>query len=150
MGDIYTKIMIFGPLGQVEVEALVDTGATFTKISHRDAEKVGLALTRETLVQLADGSVMPRMMGFARVEIQGRNGIVPITIGSEDELALVGYTALEIVELKPNPTTRTLEPARSLEMSHGPTAEARGLVFGDGVLVANQFTPLLHGQELLP
>ncbi|MEM4290233.1 MAG: aspartyl protease family protein [Nitrososphaerota archaeon] len=46
---------MYGPKGMVEVRALVDAGATFTKISRSDAEKIGLSVMRETLEQLSTG-----------------------------------------------------------------------------------------------
>lgn len=39
-------------------------------------------------------------------------GIVPVAVGADGEPALIGYTTLEILELKPNPSKRSLEPAR--------------------------------------
>ncbi|MEM3033744.1 MAG: hypothetical protein QXF51_06195 [Nitrososphaerota archaeon] len=50
-------------------------------------------------------------MGFAEAELEGVRGIIHITIGSEEEPPLIGYTAFEIFELKPNPATRRLEPS---------------------------------------
>ncbi|MEM1534604.1 MAG: hypothetical protein QW059_05440 [Nitrososphaerota archaeon] len=50
-------------------------------------------------------------MGFAEAELEGVRGIIHIAIGSEEEPPLIGYTALEIFELKPNPATRRLEPS---------------------------------------
>lgn len=119
MGDIYARVKINGPLGEVEVEALVDTGATFTKISTKDAEKVGLVTKRDTIVQLADGSLVTRRMGFAEAEVEGIRGIIPITVAPESGLPLLGYTALEIMELKPNPSTRALEHSGPIEYQEG-------------------------------
>jgi len=54
MGETYTGLKIFGPKGSRELEALVDTGATYTKIPREVAEYVGLDLAYETEVELGD------------------------------------------------------------------------------------------------
>lgn len=115
MGDILAVITIKGAAGSVKVEALVDTGATFTKISREDANRAGLRASRETLVQLSTGQLVRRGLGFAEAELQGRKGIIPVAIGEDGEPPIIGYTSLEIFELKPNPSAMALEPSRSIE-----------------------------------
>lgn len=115
MGDTYATITIHGPRGSTELRALVDTGATFTKIPRSDAERIGLEVKRETLVQLSTGQLVPRGLGFAEAELEGAKGVIPVAVGADGEPPLIGYTALEIFELKPNPSTRSLEPTRPIE-----------------------------------
>lgn len=115
MGDTYATIRIHGPRGSIELRALVDTGATFTKIPRSDVERIGLEVRRETLVQLSTGQLVPRGLGFAEAELENIRGIIPVAIGADGEPPTIGYTALEIFEVKPNPTTRKLEPSRPIE-----------------------------------
>ena len=42
MGETVTKFKVFGAQGTVELEALIDTGATFTKILKSKAEDIGI------------------------------------------------------------------------------------------------------------
>jgi len=115
MGDTYASVRVYGPKGSAELRALVDTGATFTKIQRREAERIGLQVARETLVELSNGRLTPRGVGFAEAELEGVRGVIPVAVGSDDEPPLIGYTALEIFELKPNPLTKRLEHARPIE-----------------------------------
>jgi predicted aspartyl protease len=55
----------------IELEALVDTGATFTKISQRLASTLGLQVKYETEVELADGRLVNRELALAEVELEG-------------------------------------------------------------------------------
>jgi hypothetical protein len=55
LGETSTKLKLFGARGSVEIEAWVDTGATFMKISKSHVEKVGIETKYETEVELDDG-----------------------------------------------------------------------------------------------
>ena len=43
MGDTYARMTVHVPPGIDSVDAIVDAGATFTKISGRTARRVGLS-----------------------------------------------------------------------------------------------------------
>lgn len=115
MGDTYARLKIHGPKGVREVEALVDTGATYTKIPRELAESVGLSLEYKTEVELADQRLVRRKLGLAQVEIAGVRRPVLLSVSEDDEHPLVGYTTLELLEFKVNPLTRSLERARPIE-----------------------------------
>ncbi len=115
MGATYATMKVEGARGKVELQALADTGATFTKIPRSYAEKIGLETEFETVVQVSTGAVVPRSVGYAKVDVEGVKRRVPIAIGEETEPAILGYTALEILELKVNPITRRLEKAMPIE-----------------------------------
>ena len=59
-----------GPMGSGEVEALVDTGATFTKVSQSFPNRLGLQVANVTEVQLADRRVVKRGLALAEVELE--------------------------------------------------------------------------------
>jgi len=104
-----------GPLGRDTVEAIVDTGATFTKISSTMAEKVGFRGRRQVEVVLANGERASRQLGNLEVGIDSQNDIVPVTVGEDGEANLIGYTTLEILGFKVDPVTRKLEPSPPIE-----------------------------------
>lgn len=58
---------------------------------------------------------MPRSIGYANVNVEGARRLVPVAIGEDTEAAILGYIALEILELKMNPSTRKLEKATPIE-----------------------------------
>lgn len=111
MGDTYARMTVHGPSGSATVDAVVDTGATFTKISRRTARKLGFSGRRQIEVVLANGEKVIRELGSIELEIESQRDAVPVTVGEEGEAELVGYTALEILGFKVDPVTRKLEPS---------------------------------------
>jgi aspartyl protease family protein len=115
MGETRTLFKVYGANGQVaESEAVVDTGATFSKIPRSIANKLGLEAKYETEVELGDGRVIRRKLALADLEIQGVRRPVLVAIG-EEERPLMGYTAMEVLGFKVNPITRKLEKAMPIE-----------------------------------
>jgi predicted aspartyl protease len=116
MGEVYATITVYGRNGQSkELHALVDTGATFSKIPKQIAEQLGLELECEVEVELGDHRTVRRLLYSTKVEILGVRRTVPLAASIENERPLIGYTTLEILEFKPNPQTGTLERARPIE-----------------------------------
>jgi len=115
MGETLIKIGFYGPDGSAELEAFVDTGATFTKISRSLASKVGLKPRRTVLTQIATGEFISREAGALEAELEGIKDVIPVVIGEDHEPAVIGYTALEILGFKVNPITRKLEPTHAVE-----------------------------------
>jgi len=115
MGATHVTFRIHGSHGSIEVRALVDTGATFTKVPRKEAEKVGIEPRYETQVQLSTGAIVRRRLGYAEVDVDGVRRLVPVAIGEDGEPSILGYTALEILELKVNPVTMKLERAPPIE-----------------------------------
>jgi aspartyl protease family protein len=115
MGETVTKFKVFGARGSVELEALVDTGATFTKIPESYAERVGIETRYDTEVELADGRVVPRKLGLAEIQIADVRRPVLLAVSANGEKPVLGYTSLENLGFKVNPITRLLERARPIE-----------------------------------
>ena len=115
MGITYAKLKIYGPNGIEELNGLVDTGATFTKVPAGIGEKLGLKVRRKVAVKLSNEHEVERGLCYAEAEVGGVKDLVPIALGADGEEPLVGYTTLEILGLKVNPITRTLEPATPIE-----------------------------------
>lgn len=80
MGEVVARIRLFGPQGSADLEALVDTGATFTKIPQPLANRLGLEAKYETSVELGDGRVIKRRLAQAEAEIDGATGPVPVAL----------------------------------------------------------------------
>ena len=115
MGETIARVRLYGPEGVGELEALVDTGATFTKISRSLASRIGVRPKREVLTQVATGEIISRQAGTLDAEIKGVRDTIPVVIGEDDEPAVIGYTTLEILGFKINPVTRELEPTHALD-----------------------------------
>ncbi len=115
MGATYATVKIFGQAGMEEVRALVDTGATFTKIPLSLGEQLRLRPRRRVEVRLSDQRVVERGLCFAEAELEGVRDLVPISLGGEDEPPLVGYTALEILGFNVNSVSGKLERTQPIE-----------------------------------
>lgn len=116
MGEIQIRFKVYGEGEQaVELEAIVDTGSTFSKIPERIVSRLGLPTKGEAEVELGNGSIIKRMLVLAEMEIDGIRRPVLATVGGEKEKPLIGYTALELLGFKVNPVTRRLEKTVSIE-----------------------------------
>lgn len=116
MGAVITKIVFYGPSGSKELNLLVDTGATFTKIPSSIAQEIGIECKYETEVELSDGTLKRRKLGTVEVELEEVKAEVPVTVTEDEERTFIGYTTLEILGFKVNPVTRKLERARHIEL----------------------------------
>ncbi|HKZ64498.1 MAG TPA: aspartyl protease family protein [Thermoplasmata archaeon] len=99
-----------------EAEVFVDTGATFSKLPARDLESLGVQPSFEVEVELGDGTVARRDVGYVELEVQERRRIVPVAFGGVGERSLLGATALEILGFAVDPSRQELVPTRSLEI----------------------------------
>lgn len=111
MGETKVKLRLSGPVGEVETEMLVDTGATITTISEETARHIGVTVEEVVKARLADGTTKQFGMGEARLELHGLRKTIGVLIVPGAEEALLGLTALELFRLKVNPLTRELEPS---------------------------------------
>jgi len=115
MGETRIHFKVYGVNGKVaDFEAVVDTGATFSKIPESEAARLELEAKYETEAELGDGRVIGRKLALAEIEIEGVRRPVLVTIG-EEEKPLIGYTTLELLGFKVNPITGKLERAMPIE-----------------------------------
>jgi clan AA aspartic protease len=122
MGETRVSIRLVGPDGDTEIEMLVDTGSTLTKIPSSAARKIGITPRYKAEVELADGRVIEREVSEAVAELNGYKNTIPLLIGPDGEEPLLGLTTLEIFRLKVNPLTQRLEPARFIQYLSTPRA----------------------------
>ena len=115
MGQTLVTLTIHGPLGSTEVEALADTGSTFTKVPRSAIDKIGVEASYESAVLLGDGRTVTRALALADIEIERVRRPVLVSIAGEDEQPLVGYTTMEALGFKVNLVTHSLEPTPAIE-----------------------------------
>jgi aspartyl protease family protein len=100
-----------------DLDALVDTGATFSKLPARLLRRLGVRPDFKTTVELGDGRLIPRQVGYVRLGLGHKRVPVPLTFGSSRAERLLGATTLEILGLAPDPVHSRLVESRHLEMS---------------------------------
>ncbi len=124
MGTFRVNIEIGDPQGQrfEPVEALVDTGATYTTVPASMLRRLGVAPISRGLFLLADGSRVERELGQTWIRIDGEAYIAPMVFGDENSQPLVGAVTLEIFRLGVDPVGRRLIPVPGLLMTNSESA----------------------------
>lgn len=116
MGETIVKFKVYGVGGRsAELEAVADTGATFTKIPESIAYRLGLQVKYEAEVELGDKRIVKRGLALGEVEIENVRRPVLIAVGKDEERPIVGYTTLELLGFKVNPVTGKLEKTLAIE-----------------------------------
>lgn len=116
MGTFRVSIGIGDPAGQryETVEALVDTGATYTTIPAPVLARLGVVPhVRDTFV-LADGRRTDRDIGRTWVRLDGREELTLVVFGDPDAPVLLGAYTLEGLRLAADPVGRRLIPVPGL------------------------------------
>lgn len=99
-----------------KVEALVDTGATFTVIPSAVLQRLGVARKEKVRFRLADERVIERDIGETQVGVDGRVVSTVVVFGEEKSPTLLGVYTLERALLAVDPVGQRLIPADALLM----------------------------------
>ncbi len=118
MGTFRHSVTLISADGQrrEELEAQVDTGATFSSAPAEVLERLGVRREHPVRLQLANGEVQERSLGFVRVEINGQQNLTPCTFGDSGEPALIGAITLETFLLAVDPVHQRLVPVVGLRL----------------------------------
>lgn len=110
MGVFSVLIEIGDPEGQhfESVEALVDTGATFTLVPGSTLSALGVRPSDSGLFELADGSTTSFDVGETRVRVNGKEVSTAVVFGDERMSPLLGAYTLERLRLGVDPAGKRL------------------------------------------
>lgn len=127
MGRVEITIAVGDPQGNrfEELEVLVDTGATFTKVPRELLERLEVSVERSVMSELADGRTVPRDIGLTTIRLEGQELLTPVIFGEQGERPLLGVIALEHALLDVDPTNRRLVPTNLLELRTDNRAEGK-------------------------
>ena len=122
MGTFSHPIEVFSADGSrsITVDALVDTGATYTGLPGAVLRELGLVPDRKAQARLADGSVIEDELGEARVRLQGVVTTTIVSFAEESAPALLGAYTLEGALLAVDPVGQRLVPTIALKMGSPP------------------------------
>ena len=95
------------------VDALVDTGSTYTVLPRALLRELGVSVNSRARFVLADGSEVERDLGRAWVRFEDREQYTLVVFGDDP---LLGAVTLEEFLLAPDPVARRLVPVRGLMM----------------------------------
>ena len=116
MGIFNVEIEVGDPDGQryETVEAMVDSGATFTFIPRSLLERLGVRPHEIITFEIADGSQMERDSGLIWIKLDGKQTISPVVFGDDNATPLLGAVTLEILRLGIDPVNSRLIPVSPL------------------------------------
>ena len=101
------------------MDAIVDTGATFTVIPARILSELGVVPNRKVRFRLADGSQLDRDVGETTVRVLDYQAIRMVAFGSNDAPALLGSDTLEGLLLTVDPVRERLVPTDGWMLGYG-------------------------------
>jgi len=113
MGKVVERVRItniFHPEKSVEVDALIDTGATMVVLPQDIVDKLGLRKVREVKVRYANKVEIKPVYRAVIIEIFGREGTFDVIGEEEGSQPLIGQVVLEVLDLIVDPKTRKLIP----------------------------------------
>lgn len=104
------------PAGQrlEQIEALVDTGASFTVVPASVLRQLGVAPRRRIDFELGDGRTVQIDVGQPWVQVDGEGVIDVVAFGTEGVGPVLGAHTLEGLALAVDPIGRRLVPRRAL------------------------------------
>ena len=116
MGVFNSRIRISTLDGQHsrEVEAMVDTGSSYTLLPSAMLREMGISPTRKAAFELGDGRVVEMDVGEARAYINGENAVTPVVFGDDNAAPLIGAVTLEELLLAVDPSGQRLVPTRAI------------------------------------
>ena len=119
MGTFSCPIEVFSEDGSRStiVDALVDTGATYSSLPATLLRDLGIVPSRRVESELADGSVLEDDVGVVRLKVQGIEIVTYVTFAQESSPSLLGVIALETALLVVDPVRMRLVPTRALRVS---------------------------------
>jgi predicted aspartyl protease len=112
VGTFFHTIRLIGVSGESEtLEALVDTGSTFTTVPRPILERLGVVPFARARLRLANGQIAEQDIGEVLAEIDGlHRRTVVCVFGEPDAPPLIGAQTLETFLLGVDPDQRRLVP----------------------------------------
>ncbi len=103
MGKVIARVKltnVFDPARSVEVDAVVDTGATMLVLPTETIESLGLRKFRDVRVRYANNTKESKSIyGVVTLEIDGRGGHFDVLEESPGSTPLIGQIVLEALDL---------------------------------------------------
>lgn len=92
-------------------DVMVDTGSEYNWIPRQVLEELGVEAERIDSFETADGRILDRPVGFARLYAGGRSAIAPVVFAESGDMTLLGAVGLESLNLRVDLGRRELLPA---------------------------------------
>ena len=118
MGTFQVSIAIGDPERRnwVELNALVDTGASITAVPSSVLRRLGVAPQMERRFRFGQGEVRTMDVGWTWLRLEGEEIFTQVLFNEEGTTPLLGALALENAYLGIDPIAQTLVPVDGLMM----------------------------------
>lgn len=112
MGEFYYPIGVWSADGErmQTVDALVDTGASFSLFPAAMLHRLGIVPTGQRRFEIADGSIIVRDIGRAMLHIDGDEDVQRVIFGDDDAESLFGANTLQGFLLRVDKAQERLVP----------------------------------------
>ncbi|MDI6840997.1 MAG: retroviral-like aspartic protease family protein [bacterium] len=112
IGDTIVKIKVPAIADKeiVEVDTLVDTGATYTALPEEFLEKLKVKRVRKVKIEFANGNVEERDIGNVWIEVNGIKTPNPVIFAKENDAIILGLVTLESCGLILDTVNKKLVP----------------------------------------
>jgi predicted aspartyl protease len=92
-------------------DVMVDTSSEYNWIPRDVLEELGVHPERDDSFQTADGRILQRRVGFARIFAAGRSAITAVVFAEPGDMVLLGAVGLETLNLRIDLGRKELVPA---------------------------------------
>ena len=114
MGKVVEKVKVTNfkdPSKSLEIEAVIDTGATMSVLPMDTIQRLGLEKIEDVNVRYADNRVEKKeVYGWIILEIAGRRAVFDVLAENKGAQPLIGQIVLERLDLVIEPSERKVIP----------------------------------------
>ncbi|MEM2415636.1 MAG: retroviral-like aspartic protease family protein [Thermoproteota archaeon] len=116
MGETHVLVRVRAVAGieQREVRLLVDTGATYSWISRKTLEELGVKPVRKMKFKTIRGDVVEREVGHIIMEYEGEEAPTVVVFAEERDENVLGLHGLESLGLEVDPVTQQVRKSEAL------------------------------------
>ena len=114
MGTFREPIQIANPKrpkALIALEAIVDTGATYSWIPEEILKRLGVKSIETRPLKIASGKVIRRKLGLVLITVREKTMPTPVLFGDKGSEPLLGAVTLEELGFSVDPSHPTLVPA---------------------------------------
>lgn len=105
------------PKQDIVLEALVDTGATYSWIPQTLLKRLKIKPIEMRPLKIASGKIIQRKLGVGLVTVRGKTMPTPVLFGDPESEPLLGAITLGELGFAADPIHRTLVPATAYLLS---------------------------------
>ena len=108
------RVKIYGGKGVREVALIVDTGSEDTWISRKVLMEIGIQPRLARTYRTINNARIQREVAPVEIEFLGTRMPCPTVFAEQEDVNVLGATALEILGLEVDPRTHEIRPAEAL------------------------------------